>query len=136
MEKPVSRTFSFHLLAALHLLILASCASSTRQTGLMIDGLIFRNQSGANVYNVQIHVNKTSAFAECSPVLAGNDCTTTFQAVSYRGNAITISWTQNDQAFKTEEFHAELPEPVIDGKNARVLVIIRRGGIADASLVQ
>ena len=129
-------SFIWRLAAICGLLVLASCATLNRPSKLVIDGLIFQNLTTTTIQHVQVHVKKTSAFAECSPVLANNACTTTFKPFPYQGNAISISWEQDSRTHKTGEFHATLPDQIIPGKLTKLLVVINRDGSAGAKLVQ
>ena len=103
--------------------------------GIVISGVVIRNELPYTVTNVMIEVPATGGFAGCGNLLPDSDCSNTFQDRDYHANAMLIRWLEHGQPHQTDEFTPELPPGASAGDAFRVEVIIFAPGQAGARLV-
>ncbi len=124
------------------LLLLQACATTTvgperpEDAGVVIEGIIIKNELAYGVTDVMIEVPATGAFAGCGNILARTQCRNTFQDVNYQSNAVLIRWKERGQAKQTGEFVIDVPEGLEPGLSSWVEVVIYGPGQAGARLVQ
>ena len=124
------------------LLLLQACATTTvgperlEDAGVVIEGIIIKNELAYGVTDVMIEVPATGAFAGCGNILARTQCRNTFQDVNYRSNAVVIRWKEHGQPKQTGEFVIEVPDNLTTGVSSWVEVVIYGPGQAGARLVQ
>ena len=103
---------------------------------LTIDGIIFHNQTPQTIYDVGLYVEKTKAFAHCSHVYSGKECSSTFLVKRYQGNQVRVTWEQNGKDWSTSNFLVTTPKELTPGKPATVRVVVTGNGTAKAVFVQ
>lgn len=124
------------------MLLLQACAvgpeeaEESGKTGILVDGLIIRNELHHAVTDVMIEVPATGAFAGCGNIIARTSCSTSFPEVEYRANALQLSWREHGQPQGTGEFVVEVPAGLTAGDSVWVEVIIFAPGQAGARLSQ
>ena len=119
------------------LIVLISCSTAiVRMKNITIDGVVFKNLTDQPMRNMRILVTKTNAFAVCSYMTARGECSTTFPVRQYKGNAISISWEQNNKSWSKEDFYIETPTSLDWGKPARAVINLMDGGDVQAGLLQ
>ena len=122
--------------------MLAACAApggdaeQPEATGLVIQGIVIRNELAFPVTDVRIDVPATGAFAGCGNVLGGSECRTAIEAVDYRANGVVISWKEYGQPHKTDEFVIRIPDQLDPARPAWLEVIIFAMGQAGARFSQ
>lgn len=135
----------FHRLALLCLsfpILLQACATtSDRQdapepTGIIIQGVVIRNELPFQVTDVMFLVPATGNFAGCGTLLAHSECSISIEAVDYYANPVMISWKEYGQPQQTDEFVIRVPEDLEQGRPARLEAIIFARGQAGAKLSQ
>ena len=133
-------------LCTLVILICVACISSCanisdgreqpKPTGIIVEGIIIRNELAFPVTDVMINVPATGAFAGCGNIMARSACRTTFEAVDYYANKMVISWREYGQPHQTGEFVMKQPDNLDPGRAAWVEVSIFSMGQAGARLIQ
>jgi len=124
------------------LALLPGCSSTTEQqeriesTGIIIEGIVIRNELAYAATDVMAEVPATGGFAGCGNILARTDCSTTFQEVDYQANALVIKWKEHGEPQQTGPFVVKVPDHLIPGRPAWLEVIIFAPGQAGARLVQ
>lgn len=120
--------------------MLAGCTAAeprrAEAPGLLIDGLVIRNDLAYPVTDVMIDVPATGAFAGCGNILPRSRCSNSFPGVDYRRNAVVIHWKEYGAAQGTDPFVVEAPAGLRPGEPAQVEVIIFAPGQAGARLIQ
>jgi hypothetical protein len=81
-----------------------------------------------------IDVPATGTFAGCGNILPRSACSTTFQQIDYRGNALVVSWREYGELRSTDEFVIEVPDSAVAGDAFSVEVIVFAPGQAGARL--
>jgi len=120
--------------------LLAACAGPGPGTGgeepagIEIDGIVIVNELAFPVTDVMIAVPATGAFAGCGNVLPRSACSTTFQAVNYRGHPMRLSWKEYGELKQIDEFVLRPPQPTPAGP-FRLEVRIYAMGQAGAALI-
>jgi hypothetical protein len=122
--------------------MLQGCAAATAggsdvsQPGVIIDGIVIRNELAYPVTDVMIEVPATGAFAGCGNLLPRTACSNAFAGVDYRSNAVVIRWKERGAEHSTGEFVIEIPADLRSGRPAVIEVVIFGPGEAGARLVQ
>jgi hypothetical protein len=121
--------------------LLAACTAvpvsdTSSQPALSIAGMIIRNGLLYPVTAVLIKVPDTGAFAGCGNILPESHCRTSFEAVSYSGNAMVVSWKEHGQDYSTGEFTVEPGKEIDVSKPTWLEVTIFAAGQAGARFVQ
>ena len=130
------------VLISLCAVLISACAvpgggkKKPEPTGIMIQGIVIRNQLAFPVTDVMILVPATGNYAGCGNILGGSDCRTTIEAVDYYANAVVISWKEYGQPHQTDEFVIRDPDHLVPDKPAWLEVIIFAMGQAGAKLTQ
>lgn len=117
----------------------AACAApqeTAPSTGLVVEGIIIRNELAFPVTDVMISVPATGAFAGCGNILSRTECRTSFEAVDYRENALLVSWREYGQPHQTDEFVVKPGKDLDLSQPAWLEVRIFAMGQAGATLVQ
>jgi hypothetical protein len=128
------------VLGLLPALLIAGCAGGARETpdplatGLVIEGMVIRNELPYAVTGVMIEVPATGAFAGCGNILPRSECSTTFEAVDHRRNPLLIRWMEHGQPQRTGEFVVEPPADARPGDTYLLEVVVFAPGQAGASL--
>lgn len=125
-----------YLLMLLAVPYICGCETFSKTRSIEISGLIFQNNTSSHLYDVRLVVEKIRGVVSCSSIPAGKECSTTFPLRTYQGNPIRVLWQQNGNPFSSEQFLIELPESLVKGEPAMVLVIIGDWGRIVARLVQ
>jgi len=126
----------------LFFVLLSACATAetdknkSEPTGIVIQGIVIRNQLAFPVTDVMILVPATGNYAGCGNILGGSDCRTTIEAVDYYANAVVISWKEYGQPHQTDEFVIRVPDHLVPDKPAWLEVLIFAMGQAGAKLTQ
>lgn len=133
------RTWQFFFLACFPLL--SACSRVTvpeagSRPGVSIAGMSIRNDLPYPVTEVMIRVTETGAFAGCGNILPESACRTSFEAVDYSGNAMTVSWKEHGQEHSTKDFVLEPGIDIDTGRPAWLKVTIFAPGQAGARFVQ
>lgn len=120
------------------MLTVAACTTTTDMPAseLQIDGLKFENQTDRHLSAVRLLVPATGGFVSCGNLAQFSMCSTTFPETTYTGNPIEITWSQGGQIFSTGQFELRLPDDLVEGVPAVVLVVIAGPGSAGAVLIQ
>ena len=105
-------------------------------TGVVVEGIIIRNELAFPVTDVMINVPATGAFAGCGNIMARSACRTTFEAVDYYAHKMVISWKEYGQSHQTGEFVMKQQDDLDPGRPAWVEVSIFAMGQAGARLIQ
>ena len=119
-----------------------SCATNSgdreqaEPTGIVVAGIIIRNELAFPVTDVMINVPATGAFAGCGNIMARSACRTTFEAVDYYAHKMVVSWKEYGQAHQTGEFVMQQQDDLDPGRSAWVEVSIFAMGQAGARLIQ
>lgn len=135
--RPVSMALATSLLT-----LLSACASTPpgeepeSKHGVVISGLVIRNELPYPVTDVMIEAPATGGFAGCGTVLPRTECRNTFQHVDYRGNAVLVRWKEHGQPYQTDEFTIHPPPATHPGDEFRIEVIVFAPGQAGARLVE
>jgi len=122
--------------------LLQACAATSgaqapvESTGVVIEGMVIRNELQFPVTDVMINVPATGAFAGCGNIMQRSECRTSFEAVDYAGNALVVSWKEYGKPHDTGEFVVKLPKEFDAGKPAWLEVVIFAMGQAGAKLTQ
>ena len=122
--------------------LVAACAAPgnttgrAESTGIVIQGIVIRNELAFPVTDVRIDVPATGDFAGCGNILGGTECRTSIEAVDYRANAVIISWKEYGTPHQTGEFVIRVPDHLDPARPAWVEVIIFAMGQAGARLIQ
>jgi len=111
-------------------------ASGHPAATLSIRGIEIHNELPYAVMDVMVTVPATGAFAGCSNIMARTACSTSFRSVAYRGNPMVVSWKEQGEPRKTEEFVVKEPENAVPGEEAVLDVSIFAPGQAGARLVR
>ena len=127
------KTFIFTLFISLFLL--SACATKWATKNLTFDGLYFENNSPYSLDEVKITVEKTGAFASCSPVLKGATCSTLFPPRHYQGNPVHITWVYKGVTHQEEPFVIEPPEHIIKDRHAKVIIQFDRANQLSTKMV-
>ena len=104
--------------------------------GIVIDAIVIRNELAFPVTDVMIEVPATGGFAGCGNILPRSQCSTSFEAVTYRSNPMRISWKEYGQLQQTDAFVLQPPATLEPGQPVRVEVRIFAMGQAGAVLKQ
>ena len=128
------------LLACLMLVVCACApvieeATKSKDSGIDIDGITFRNQLLYPVTDVMVEVPATGRFASCGNILGRSQCSTSFPSSDYRQNAIVVSWKEYGEPHRTAEFLVKIPAGMQPGSAAWMEVIVFAPGQAGAKLV-
>jgi len=121
---------------------IASCTTisdgreQAEPTGIIVEGIIIRNELAFPVTDVMINVPATGAFAGCGNIMARSACRTTFEAVDYYAHKMVISWKEYGQPHQTGEFVMKQQDDLDPGRPAWVEVSIFSMGQAGARLIQ
>jgi len=102
--------------------IVAGCSTLAIEGELKFDALVIQNNSGLELQDVKIKVEKTGALAYCSLILPDSSCSTLFPEMVYQKNPIFISWTQNGRSRVVGPVMVELPEKTDGSLNASALI--------------
>jgi len=105
-------------------------------TGIVIQGIVIRNELPFLVTDVMFLVPATGKFAGCGTILARSDCSIAIEAVDYYANPVMISWKEYGQPHQTGEFVIEAPDHLTPDRPAWLEVIIFARGQAGAKLTQ
>ena len=122
--------------------VLPACASKARvpeqaeKTGIVLEGVVIRNDLLFPVTEVMIIVPATGAFAGCGNIMPRSECRTSFETVDYRANALLVRWKEYGKPHQTDEFVIAVPENLDRHQPAWLEVIIFAMGQAGARLVQ
>ena len=122
--------------------LLAGCAAvpadqSQRPQGeYVIAGMVIRNGLAYPVTDVMIEVPATGAFAGCGNIMPRTSCSTTFERIDYRRNALVVSWKEHGQPHQTDEFILRVPDTARPGDEFLVEVSVFAPGRAGASLIE
>lgn len=122
--------------------LFAGCAatpgdqSQEPQIEYVIAGMVIRNELAYPVTDVMIEVPATGAFAGCGNIMPGTACSTTFERIDYRRNALVVSWKERGQPHQTDEFILQIPEAARPGDAFLVEVSVFAPGQAGARLVE
>ena len=128
-------------LATLLVLLVGACASQQhvneeeQEAGIVVDGIVIRNELAFPVTDVLLEVPATGAFAGCGNILPRSECSTSFEAVDYRANPMRISWKEYGQAHKTDDFVLRPPADLDRSRSARIEIRIFAMGQAGAALI-
>jgi len=121
-------------------LLLPACSNlpddSPKATGVMIEGVVIRNELALTVTDVQLLAPASGNFVGCGNIMARSQCSTTFPERNYQANAVVISWQERGQPQSTDEFVIRIPEDFDLSRPVRLEVIIFNPGQAGAKLVQ
>jgi hypothetical protein len=109
---------------------------SPEEAGIVIDAIVIRNELAFPVTDVLIEVPATGGFAGCGFILPRSECSTTFEAVDYRGSPIRLSWKEYGEPHQTDEFVLRPASEANPTKPFRVEVRIYAMGQAGATLRQ
>jgi hypothetical protein len=144
-RKSARRSIRACLLAPSLVLITAmlnACVSATPvqeptgPTGIVLEGIVIRNELLYPVKDVMINVPATGAFAGCGNIMPRSECRTRFEAVDYAGNALVVSWKEYGKPHTTGEFDIDIPQHLDPGIPAWLEVIVFAKGQAGAKLIQ
>jgi len=130
------------LAALLCTVMLPACAPLTggqqqaEPTGIVIAGMVIRNELPFPVTDVMINVPATGAFAGCGNILPRSECRTSFEAVDYAGNALLVSWKEYGEPHQIPEFIISIPKDLDAERPAWLEVVIFAMGQAGARLIQ
>jgi hypothetical protein len=130
------------LCCLLCLAVLQACAPIARgpeqaePSGIVIEGMVIRNELQFPVTDVMINVSATGAFAGCGNIMQRSECRTSFEQVDYADSAVVVSWKEYGQPHNTGEFVIDIPEEFDTGKPAWLEVVIFAMGQAGARLIQ
>jgi hypothetical protein len=103
---------------------------------IVVEGVLIRNELPVAVTDVMINVADTGAFAGCGNIVPRSDCRIRFEAVSYSGSKMVVSWKEYGKPQKTDEFVLRANSGVDAAKPVWVEVVIFAMGQAGAKLVQ
>lgn len=123
-------------------MLLAACAGKGPQpeqapsTGILVEGIMIRNELAYPVTDVMVEVPATGAFAGCGNIMSGTACSTSFQQTDYRANALQIHWREHGQQKQTGEFVVDLPPGLGAGETCWIEVIVFAPGEAGARLIR
>lgn len=124
----------------IHALFLVACSSSPaptpQATGIMIEGVMIRNELSFSVTDVRLLVPANGNFVGCGNIIARSQCSTTFPERNYTANAVVISWKERGQPQSTGEFVIKIPEKIDPNRPTWLEIIIFNMGQAGAKLVQ
>jgi hypothetical protein len=124
----------------IHVVLVMACSQAGEKrpepTGIVIGGVIIRNELAYSVTAVQLLAPSTGNFVGCGNIMARSECSTTFPDRDYYANAVVISWQEYGQPHSTGEFVIRIPDTVDRSRPARLEVIIFNSGQAGAKLVQ
>ena len=135
--RPVSLALASGLLT-----LLAACTSAVSREGqasdpgIVIAGIVIRNELAYPVTDVMIEVPATGSFAGCGTVLPRSECRNAFQEVDYRGHAVLVRWQERGEPHQTDEFSINPPPGTHPGDAFRVEVVVFSPGQAGARLVR
>lgn len=122
--------------------LLAGCAavpedqSGEPQGEYVIAGMVIRNELVYPVTDVMIEVPATGAFAGCGNIMPRTACSTTFERIDYRRNALVVSWKEYGQPRQTDAFILQIPQTARPGDAFLVEVSVFAPGQAGARLVE
>ena len=129
-----------HLFLLFPVFLVLACSQAGEQrpepTGIVIDGVIIRNELALPVTSVQLLVPSTGNFVGCGNIMARSACSTTFPNRDYVANAVVITWQEYGQPHSTGEFVIRIPDTVDRSRPARLEVVIFNRGQAGAKLMQ
>lgn len=121
---------------------LQACSPATKSVqadqtpGVVIRGMIIRNELSFPVTDVLITVPATGRFGGCGNILPGTECNTSFEAMDYSSQQLVVSWKEYGQPHHTGAFKLEIPDWPEPDKPAWIEVVIYAMGQAGATLVQ
>ena len=122
--------------------LLAGCAAIHEEQSrdppgeYVIAGMVIRNDLAYPVSDVMIEVPATGAFAGCGNIMPRTACSTTFESIDYRRNALKVSWKEYGQPQQTDEFILRVPDTARPGDAFVVEVSVFAPGQAGARLVE
>ena len=104
--------------------------------GVVIDGVVIRNNLARPVTDVTILAVSTGNFVSCGNIMANSACSTGFPNRIYASNKLIVSWNELGQPQSTDEFVVELEAEIDLSRSARLEVLIFSPGQAGARLIQ
>ena len=119
----------------LWLLLLTGCAGSLRPP-FVIDEVMVHNKTGLTLKQVRIRDVERNRVFECDNVAPQGICSNRFRPRPYRGNPIEISWSTGGETRQSEAFVARVPDYLDPGRPVRGVLVIGRGGGAQAFFEQ
>ena len=125
-----------YLLLFLQLACTSAWEKKPEPTGIVIEGVIIRNELAYQVTEVQLLVPSTGNFVGCGNIMARTQCSTTFPNRDYFANEVVVSWKEYGQPQTSKPFVIRVPDHLERGRPALLEVIIFSKGQAGAKLVQ
>ena len=133
----LSCIFAFWIAACLQACATSGEAKSQSETtGIVVEGMVIRNELLFGVTEVMINVPITGAFAGCGNILSRSECRISFESVDYRGNPLTVSWEEYGEPQQIDEFVLEVGEELDPATPAWLEVVIFARGQAGARFIQ
>ncbi len=127
----------FFMAVSLCLLLACSTAKENqpKATGIVIDGVVIRNELALTVTEVTLLVPASGNFVSCGNIMARSECSTTFPGRDYYANEVVITWKEYGDPQSTDEFVISIPDSIDRNRPVRLEVIIFNRGQAGAKLV-
>lgn len=124
---------------SIQLFLLPACATKGDiqpiATGIVIDGVVIRNELALAVTDVTLLVPFSGNFVSCGNIMARSECSTTFPGRDYYANKIIVTWKEYGEPHSTGEFVISIPDAMDHSQPVRLEVIIFNRGQAGAQLV-
>ena len=108
-------------------LVFSGC-SGVQSTPIEIRGLVIRNDSGADLRDIRLLVEKTRTTVTCSYIPAGGKFSTEFPLRSYQHNYVIVSYRQGGRLYETRPLYAHIPDGLTRSAVVQVIVRIDRSG--------
>ncbi len=116
-------------------MLLAGCAGPS-EPPYVFNEILVRNQTGLVLQQVRIRDIERNRVFECDNVAPRGICANRFRPRPYRANPIEISWKSGGKTRRSEAFVAEVPEFLDPAQPLRGVLVIDRGGAAQAFFEQ
>jgi hypothetical protein len=122
------------LLIAVGLSPVTGCSGVQLASPIAIRGLVIRNDSAADLRNIEMLVEKTRTVVNCSYIPARGKFSTEFPLREYQGNYVIVSFAQGGRTYKTRPLYAQISDDLDRSEPVEVVVIIDPRGQVSVQL--